>query len=92
MSTIKALRRLVWAQTRSAIWADGLAARGELSYPAAPTREVWHRRPDRRRAGAARPTVSVLHADMLEVAGARVRSGERVAVLNMAAARKPSGG
>eukprot|EP00969_Alexandrium_andersonii_P263937 11665840-Alexandrium_andersonii.AAC.1 len=79
MATIKALRRFVWAETKSAIWADGLVANGQLSYPAAPTREVERRKPRWRTRGAARPVVADLHADMLEVAGARARSGRRVA-------------
>eukprot|EP00969_Alexandrium_andersonii_P362931 15460810-Alexandrium_andersonii.AAC.1 len=92
MHVIKALRRLAWAQTKSAIVADGQVAQGQLTYPAAPTRRVL---PPLRRArarGAAVLRVSVLRADMLAVAGARLRAGVRVAVLNMAAASKPGGG
>eukprot|EP00969_Alexandrium_andersonii_P193617 8551884-Alexandrium_andersonii.AAC.1 len=92
MATIKALRRLVWTQTKSAIWADGLVTQGQLSYPAAPTREIRHRKPRWRVSGEAGPAVSVLHADMLEVAGARARAGGSVVVLNMAAASSPGGG
>eukprot|EP00969_Alexandrium_andersonii_P340642 15056496-Alexandrium_andersonii.AAC.1 len=58
MHSIKALRRLVWAQTKSAICADGQVAQGQLSYPAAPTLKV---EPPLRRArarGAAVPVVS----------------------------------
>eukprot|EP00969_Alexandrium_andersonii_P260683 11525221-Alexandrium_andersonii.AAC.1 len=55
MATIKALRRLAWAQTKSAIWADGLVTRGQLSYPAAPTREIGHWKPRWRSSGAACP-------------------------------------
>eukprot|EP00969_Alexandrium_andersonii_P247774 10948953-Alexandrium_andersonii.AAC.1 len=92
MATIKALRRLAWAQTKSAIWADGLVTRGQLSYPAAPTREIRHQEPRWRASGEACPAVSVLRAEMLEVAGARARAGGNVAVLNMAAANSPGGG
>eukprot|EP00969_Alexandrium_andersonii_P187528 8286199-Alexandrium_andersonii.AAC.1 len=66
MVTVKALRRLAWAQTKSAIWADGLVARGQLSYPAAPTRKIGPPFRRWRPSGAASPAVSVLHADMLE--------------------------
>eukprot|EP00969_Alexandrium_andersonii_P132462 5856930-Alexandrium_andersonii.AAC.1 len=92
MATIKALRCLAWAQTKSAMWADGLVAQGQLSYPATPTRVVRHREPRWRAGDEAFPAVSVLRADMLEVAGARVRAGGKVAVLNMAAAGSPGGG
>eukprot|EP00969_Alexandrium_andersonii_P117670 5204659-Alexandrium_andersonii.AAC.1 len=40
MRVIRALRRLVWAQTKSAIVADGQVARRQLAYPEAPTQRI----------------------------------------------------
>ena len=96
MVRIRQLRALIRRQTQS--WMRNALVPGHPGSPLALRQPAQARLVTKTAAqaahGADRPTVHVIRADMLTVAGTAARSanrGEKVAVLNMASANQPGG-